>query len=292
VRTKDWVFVVCLGGVVFLGSVAGNGAALGSEPYNPYAPVEALAPPVAADGKLNWPTFYKSAATRQRFQSYFAIGACAGTNKEINARLLNNRVDIDKLGEKTVSGRVVRRLAGIVTIVDPTGSKIDLVTHPAGVSKVSVSGTMPVDRLRAGMTVRFVGQVDDRGIGSAPLQSLTVVDPTADFRWPAVEVGRESGLAARVVRLTGDHLQVLVPTGKLRRLTFEVGDATQVTVASESLSLAAAGDNVEAKGHVYSGPGAPSGNPIVFASEITVTKEAPIKQTPSARVAVTGNSRP
>jgi hypothetical protein len=264
-----------------MGIVIGNRRLPGSEPYNPYAPVEELAPPVAADGKLNWPTFYKSAATRQKFQRYFAIGACVGTNKEINARLLNNRVDIDKLGEKTVSGCVVRRLGGIVTIVDPTGTRFDLVTHPAGVSKVSVSGTMPVDRLRPGMTVRFVGQVDDRGMGSALLQSLTVVEPTANLRWPTVEAGRESGLTARVVRLTDDHLQVLVPVGKLRRLTFELGDETKVIVAADSLSLAAAGDVVRAKGHVYSGPGAPGGKQLLFASEIAVTIAAPVAHRPT-----------
>ena len=45
-------------------------------PYNPYAKTDEDLSPVKADGKLNWPAFFKDKAMEDRFQGYFKIGAC------------------------------------------------------------------------------------------------------------------------------------------------------------------------------------------------------------------------
>ena len=67
-------------------------------------------------------------------------------------------------------------------------------------------------------------------------------------------------------------LQVQIPGGRVRKLTFQVKDNMEILVTGSTLDLISAGDEVSTKGHVYlSGEGA-GGVPVVFASEVIVKK--------------------
>jgi hypothetical protein len=280
VRTFALSLLVC--SLLLCGRATGQLA-----PYNPYAPTNDDPLPVRADGKLNWPAFYKDKAMQDRFQDYFKIGACVGTNPVINNQLKNNKVDVNGLPETAVEGRAVSLTPGIVTLTGPLGQKALVVTHPAGVSKVNVSGPMPLRHLKADMIVRFVGRVDAHGMGTDPVDALEVVTPDANFKWPEIDEGKVETVTAKVVKLNDHRLLVQVPSGKLKRLTYMLADDPKITVDSSSLALTAAGDAVAAKGHSYAGAGA-GGMQVVFASEVTVNKglgtfdRAPVAPKPAA----------
>ena len=261
--TYAWSLLV----IVLLASTA----AAQAPPYNPYAPTQEEALPVAADGTLNWPPFYKDKAMHDRFQDYFAIGACVGTNPIINNQLRDNKVDVNKLGETAVQGQVVSLTPGIVTITNGVGRRTLVVTHPAGVSKVSISGPMPARQLKPDMIVRFVGKVDSHGTGIDPVDSLDVVTPGADFKWPEIEADKLETVTAKIVKITGRKLLVQVPAGKFRRPTYMLTEEPRVNVDGSSIALTSAGDAVSAKGRSYQGVGA-GGMQVVFASEVTITK--------------------
>ena len=252
--------------------LAWSGTASGQLPkYNPYAPTQDDPLPVGQDGKLNWPAFFKDKAKEDRFQGYFKIGACVGTREEINTMLKNNKVNVNALPESAVQGQAASLGSGTVIIADAAGKKTLVVTHPAGVSKVSVSGPMTIRQLKPEMIVRFIGRVDAHGMGVDPVDSLEVVTPDADFRWPQIEADKLTTVTAKVVKLTANRIQVQLPAGKLRKLTFTLADEPKVNVDSSSLALIGAGDAVSAKGRTYTGPGA-GGIQVVFASDVTITK--------------------
>ncbi|MEO8496272.1 MAG: hypothetical protein ABI614_14475, partial [Planctomycetota bacterium] len=152
-------------GCVFLLLLCPVSAQAQTRPYNPYAPTEEFAAPVTADGKLNWPPFFKSATMEGKYQSYFQMGSCVGTKAAVTEKLRLNKVDINELAETSLSGVAVGAAPGIVTIRGVNGEPIRIVMHPAGVSKVSVTGTMTRNQLRPGMLVRLLDSVDEHGVG-------------------------------------------------------------------------------------------------------------------------------
>src|SRR5687768_6480695 len=77
-----------------------------AERYDPYATVKED-PPISADGKINWPPFFKDAAKESRFQGYFATGSCVGTNMRIVDMLKANKVDVNALPQTSVTTQSV-----------------------------------------------------------------------------------------------------------------------------------------------------------------------------------------
>jgi hypothetical protein len=242
-------------------------------PYDPYAKQkeEDLAP-VRPDGKLNWPAFFKSKALEDRFQVYFANGSCTGTKQSIVNMLQENKVEVNALPEESLLGLAAKVDGGTVTIAAKAGVPVTVVTHPAGVSKVSITGKLNPAELRPGMLVKFSGRVNDHGKGMKPIESLEVFTPDAKFKWKAIITDRQQNIAATVVKAEGSMLQVQVPVGRVRKLSFQVKENPEIIVTGSTLNLISAGDEVSTKGHVYmSGEGA-GGVPVVFASEVTVKK--------------------
>jgi hypothetical protein len=243
-------------------------------PYDPYAPVVEDPRPVKEDGSLNWPTLFRSQQLQNKFQSYASLGSCTGTRKDVNNRLRDNRVDVNTLPEAEFRGRVMGLLPGVVTLKDSDGKDVIVVTHPAGVSQVQVSGPMQVQALRPGMIVQFVSAVDEHGLGTRPVEALEVIVPDEKSQPTIVEPGREQTMVGTIHRLNGHQLIVRLDRGKLKRLTLTLADQIAVSASGKSLSLAAAGDEVVAKGHAYSGEGF-GGKQVVFAGSVTVTKGVP-----------------
>jgi hypothetical protein len=261
------ILLVGLAACCFLGSPL-----WGQSPaYNPYAPSQDEPLPVSKDGKLNWPAFFKSKQIEDRFQSYFAMGSCVGTNQSIVNMLRDNKVDVNKLPEASLRGLATACDPRAMTVVDTTGMKTLVVTHPAGVTKISVWGQMDMRELKPGMVVRFLGRVDQRGMGTDPIEKIEVVTPGPSFRWLPVEPNRVQTITGKVVRFQGQRLQVRVDAGKMHRLTLPVANDASVSVDGNSLGLISAGDEVSTAGHTYGGAIA-GGVQIVFASDITVTK--------------------
>ncbi|MFN0020159.1 MAG: hypothetical protein ACKVP0_18010 [Pirellulaceae bacterium] len=242
-------------------------------PYDPYAKQkeEDLAP-LRPDGTLNWPAFFKSKAMEVRFQGYFAQGTCTGSNKRIVNYLEANKVDVNALPEESLLGLAAKSEGGMLAMASQDGVPMTVVTHPAGVSKVNISGKMNPADLRPGMLVKFSGRVNDHGKGMKPIENLEVFTPDAKFKWKEIISDRQQNIAATVVKATGSMLQVQVPTGRIRKLTFQVKENPEIIVTGSTLDLVSAGDEVSTKGRIYlSGQGA-GGNPVVFASEVIVKK--------------------
>lgn len=239
--------------------------------YDPYAPAMKDEPPVAEDGTLNWPTFYASAAYHRDYMRKWMNGWCRGTSQRIKNEVKANRRDINKMPKGEINGRVLGAGPGMLRVLSADGRAYTVVTHPAGVSRVSVTGDLPAKALRRGMWVRFQGRVDEHGQGAAELTALDVISVAPNFEFDPVEANRLTTITGRVASLRGSRLQILVDAGSIRRLTFMVSEEAILHVNSESVALAGRGDRVTAKGHRYEQSGKPPVH-VLFASDITVEK--------------------
>lgn len=251
-------------------------------PYNPYADSQEVLPPVAADGTLNWGTFYKSASLQKTYERLWNLGACRGTNKAITVPVENNKLLIDRLPESDFKG-VVQATSGSITggVVafsreGGIGSDQPLFAqlHPAGVSAVSVSGRAPVSVLQPGMTVRVRAKVDDRGRGHDEIRMLDIVTAPPGFTPDDVRPNRIETIIGRVVRNSNDMLLLQVDAGRIRRITLPLADDAIAMIDASEVRLIAAGDTIEVTGRLWSGAGS-AGSGTVFASRVTVTKPAP-----------------
>lgn len=248
-------------------------------PYNPYAESQEVLPPVAPDGTLQWGTFYKSASLQKAYERLWDLGACRGTNKAITVPVENNKLSIDRLPETEFKG-VVRTasgsLAGGVIAFTKEGASPDddpffAQLHPAGVSKVSVSGRTAASVLAPGMTVRVPARVDDRGRGKDPIRVLDIVTPAPDFQPDAVRPNRIETIVGTVVRVTDELLVLQVHVGRIRRITLPLADDALAILDASELRLIMAGDSIQVRGRVWTGSGS-AGSGTVFASHVTVTK--------------------
>jgi hypothetical protein len=247
-------------------------AAAQVEPYNPYAPVRDDKPAVAADGKLHWPSFFKSADIQLRFQSLLAVDACQGTNKSITNPVINNRLVIDDLPESSVSGRVTAVEPGVLEIVDDAGKKHSIITHPAGVSRIAVTGDVSAAVLKPGMIVRFTGRVNSKGDGTDRIGSLDVITPGETHKWHEVQPDRVMTITASVLSVRRGMVSLKLPTGKLQRLRIILEDSAVAHLDTKDLALSSRGDKVSAKGHVYTNTTGKTSAHLVFASDVTVVK--------------------
>ncbi|UUO05039.1 hypothetical protein M4951_16805 [Blastopirellula sp. J2-11] len=242
-------------------------------PYNPYAKPMDDAPPVAADGTLHWPVFYRSTKMELKYENLHNLGACLGTNKSVTVPVEKNKLNIDTLPEVSVSGRVVQIGKGSMLLQQADG-KIDMiVTHPAGVSRVDVTGDVPAAWLKSGMLVRFLGQVDSHGHGAEPLDAIDVMSTPGDFAPPEVAPGHRQNITAVVKSLRGKTLVVTTLNGTLRKLTFTLSEEAIAHLMTQELEYASLGDELTAKGHLYTVAGAKPDR-CVFASDVTVSKHA------------------
>jgi hypothetical protein len=239
--------------------------------YDPYAPQMEDEPPVAEDGTLNWPTFYASAAYQRDYLQKWMNGWCRGTSARIKAEVKANRRDINKMPKGEINGRVLGVGPGMLRVLDAGGQAYTVVTHPAGVSRVSVTGDLPAQALRRGMWVRFQAQVDEHGQGLEELTALDVISVAPNFEFDPVEANRPTTITGRVTEARGNRLQILVDAGSLRRLTFLVSERAVLHVNFHGVALAGRGDRVTATGHRYEQPGKPPVH-VLFASDITVEK--------------------
>ena len=251
--------------------------------YNPYADSQDPMPPVLPDGTIHGGTFYKSAAIQKAYERLWNLGACRNTNKAITIPVENNKLAIDSLPESDFRG-VVRAVTGTnaggaLAFVQASadadaGTERIALLHPAGVTKVEVTGDAPVSLLAPGMAVRFQATVDSKGRSSTPIRVLHVVAPATDAKPAAVTPDTEELIVGRVVQVKRGTLTVRVDAGKIRRLTLPLAADAVVNVAASQVGLASPGDSVEIKGRLWTGDGA-LGDGTVFADRIIVTKTIP-----------------
>lgn len=247
-------------------------------PYNPYAAAQEPIAPVTPDGTLQWGTFFKSAALQRSYERLWNLGACRGTNRRITEPVAQNALSIDTLPKAEFSG-VVRHVGGtlrggavaFVTGSDPAALPYLAQLHPAGVSRVTVTGTVPLAEMRPGITVRFVGTVDAEGRGLEPLRQIDVIMPPADPGAVEIEAGRATTIIGSVIGLRGQELIVRVTAGRLRRLRLPVVADAVAVLDTADLSFVAPGDHVEVEGKVWHGEGS-AGAGTIFAERLTVTK--------------------
>ena len=244
------------------------------EPYNPYAPVVDDKPAVAADGKLHWPSFFKSADLQMRFQSLLAVDACQGTNKSITNPVINNRISIDAMPEGTAAGRVVGVSKGTLDILDESNQKRTIVLHPKGVSRVTLTGDVLAASLRPGQIVRFLGSVNEKGESIDRIDKFDVITLDEKFEPKAVLPNKLTSITAQVVSIRRQLLQVKVGDGSLSRLKIILADNAVAHLDVKDAALAAVGDKLSAKGHVYTNTASKVTERLVFASDVTIEKPA------------------
>lgn len=251
-------------------------------PYNPYANSQEVLPPVAADGTLNWGTFYKSASMQQTYERLWSLGACRGTNKAITVPVESNKLLIDRLPESDFKG-VVRAASGSITggvVAFSREGGIDseqplfAQLHPAGVSAVSVSGRTAVSVLQPGMTVRVRAKVDERGRGHDEIRMLDIVTAPPGFTPDDVRPNRIETIVGRVLRSSKGTLLLQVDAGRIRRITLPLAEDAIAMIDAAEVRLISPGDTIEVTGRLWSGAGS-AGSGTVFASRVTITKPAP-----------------
>ena len=249
--------------------------------YNPYADSQEMLPPVAPDGTLRWGTFYKSAALQKTYERLWNLGACRGTNKAITVPVEQNKLSIDSLVEEEFRGTVIGAagtleggmLAFTSGPVVPDATPFVATLHPAGVSKLTVTGSMPIARIRPGMTVRLNARVDGKGVGTEPLDSIDIVTLPARFKPVAVQPDRVDTIVGRVTQVRGGSLQVRIDAGKIRRLTLPLAPEAMARVDAAQLDIVEPGDSVTITGRLWEGEGC-MGQGTIFASKVSVTKAA------------------
>lgn len=269
--------------IMCLVCLAATSASIASaQAFNPYAgSPEPAPPPLAADGTIQWGTFYKSAAMQQAYERLWNMGACRGTNKAITNPVNDNKVVIDRLPEAEFHGTVravTGTLAGGLIAYsegddpDPSAPIYVAQLHPAGVTRLTVNGPATLASITPGLVIRIRTQVDGKGRGQSPLEQIEVVTPPPGFVPDAVEPGRVSTAIGRVLSLRGKTLVMQVNAGKVRRLTVPLADAVAVKVDAAQFELIAPGDSVRIVGRAWGGDGA-MGAGTVFASDVSIGKQ-------------------
>ncbi|NDC54064.1 MAG: hypothetical protein EBZ74_07155 [Planctomycetia bacterium] len=272
------VLFLCLLGACSAAAPAAHGQI---NAYNPYADSQRNLPPVAPDGTLRWGTFYKSAAIQEAYERLWELGACRNTNKAITIPVEMNKVAIDALPEEEFHGTVVGAAGtihgGMIAFTAggdgaTEGSTLVAALHPAGVSRLIVSGPLPAAALEPGMTVRLRTRVDRRG---------DVITPAPGFKPAAIEPGRDETVVGTVARYRAGTLTIQLAAGGIRRVTVPVDPAAAVRVDAAQVDLVSPGDVVALKGRVWRGEGRLEDG-TVFASAVTVTKPTAVAASPAA----------
>jgi len=251
-------------------------------PYNPYADSQEAPAPLAADGTIQWGVFYKSAAIQSAYQRLWNLGACRGTNRAITEPVNRNKVIIDRLPESDFEGTVVATTGtlagGLVAFTEQAageaGEPLVVQLHPAGVTRLRVTGRLPAAVLKPGLVVRLVAEVDERGRSADPLTAFDIVTPPADFKPDPVRPGVRGAIVAEVKRVHKDVVTLAVPVGTVRRLTVQVSPEAVATIDAARLDLVSAGDTISITGRLWGGDGA-MGAGTIFASDVTITKLPP-----------------
>jgi hypothetical protein len=252
------------------------------KPFNPYADDNADLMPITPDGKINWPTFYKSGAIKAKFDWMFSTGSCRGTNPDLNAVIINNKVNVNQIEEAEYMAIVQTNTAGNLIVLDKNQVPTNIMIHPKGVSKIEVNGPYTLKQLRTGMLVRLTAKINDDGTSDQPVPAIEVFSTKPDYPFAEIEPGERTTFAARVVALRDQTLELRVDAGKLRKLKVPVDAATLVTLNMDDLNLASPGDKLEVTGHLYVGPGI-SAKQAIFANKVVVTKPAQPDKKPAKR---------
>jgi len=236
---------------------------------SPYAKKDE--PPLTADGKINWGTFYKSAALEARYQQLWQMGACRGTNPRIEVPVSQNKLDVNKLPEGSVEGQVVKVGNGVLTIKDKDRREINVVLHPAGVTKVELTGPMPAAALKKGTTIRFEAKVDVHGRSEEPLVKLDVITPQKSAKPATIRPNSPAIIVGQVIDIRNKMIRVKVQSGAITRVMMPLQENAVANLEASDISLSAPGDLVEVKGHLWQGDGTKNG-PAVFASDVVLKR--------------------
>ncbi len=135
------------------------------------------------------------------------------------------------------------------------------------------------------MVIRVVTTVDTHGKGKESIQAVDIVTPSADFKPDEVLADRIGTIIGQVVQARGTLLVLQINTGKIQRVSLQLGKDAVATLDASQLELVGSGDAIEVTGRLWSGEGA-MGAGTIFASKVTVTKaESSLKKVPAGPAA-------
>ena len=240
-RLLSRVVVAVTVGALGIGGVTASAQAPAAN--NPYKELDS--------GKGVWPPFYKPDPSDAAYSKLMADGMCKPNGKRATNYYLSKMVDVSTLPEFSFEGKIsTLEVGGVTATDDRNGEKLIVMIHESpAISRVNVKGSGTKESLVVGSHVRFVGRVDESGACREKIDRIEVVAPSMIGAAP-VEPGKLQNLAGKIVRRDGDHLVVLAPTGKVRRLTLELAPEAQVSARMGDYHFAKVGDPVKMKGRI------------------------------------------
>lgn len=225
-------------------------------------------------------TFYKSAALQGKYEQLWNLGACRGTFKGTTQPVAENKLSIDSLPESRFTGTVRaatgRSRGGLIVfdrIMDAGDEPLVVQLHPAGVTRLRVTGTASAAILRLCMTVRFVTRVDAHGVTVDAVQSIELVSPARRGHGDGIVAGEVVAVTGVITHVRPKLVGLRLDAGRIRRLTVHLADDAMVAIDTSIAEFVAHGDAIEVTGRLWSGPGSMAAGPI-FASDVVVRKPA------------------
>ncbi len=237
-------------------------------PYNPYAKQQEE--PLKPGETKPWPPFYKPPQLSAAELHRYAMGWCRwrpGKYKYDPTSLIM----VSNLPEDTFKTRVVSLGQGYVVTVDEKGRQVLVLIHPdKDVSRINVHGEAEPAILQKNMFVRFRSKVDAAGRTLDDVARLEVFTPGANTRYNEVVPNTLQTIMGKVINLRGDVVQVLLPSGRVRRVTLTLAKNAEISVNTPNYQLASPGDEVTVRGKVYQ-QAIPSNKTDVFAVELDIS---------------------
>jgi hypothetical protein len=243
---------------------------------NPYASLDST--------KGVWPPFYKPDPNDAKYLKMMADGVCKPTGKTAQAFYQSKMVDVNKLPEFSLEGKITEVAGGSVTAVDSkTGESFLILVHEdRTISRVRVEGKGTKEMLAAGAFVRFVGKVDASGTVADKLDKIELTTPGMHPTTP-VKPNEMQNLTGKILRHDGEHLVVNATSGKVRRLEVDLKDDAAVAACVADHRYASVGDKVTMKGRILR-----VANPaqvFCFADELDITAAGIISPAKSPKLA-------
>jgi len=246
-------------------------------PYDPYAPSEPEVSGVpGVPAKPRWPPFYKPQEMSAKHVLYYAMGWCRPKPGQYQLKP-EDFVNINKLPEGVFSGKVVTVGQGALVCVGPSQQVMYLIVHPSkSLSQVSVSGKAKRCALKVGRYVRFIGEVDSRGLGQEKISALELFTPDDDFKFSEIIPDEKQTITARVANQRKEILELTLKGDTLHKLSLRMVEEPDISVNLTDYSVASEGDAVEASGRLYQ-PADQKNVSVLFAEKVDVKLAQPLR---------------
>lgn len=145
------------------------------------------------------------------------------------------------------TGKVTGVAPGSIFMIED-GGKSYTIKVPAMQNVVHVTGTLPVEKLQAGMIVRFTGKLKGSSV-DGEISALKVFTRNDGYQLGLIQ-DDPSQDATVTGQLTKANNGILAIAAGRTRITGKLADDAKIEIDSKDYSIAKAGDRIEADGTV------------------------------------------